>query len=113
MVHWHSQVIALKPLADAFGIEWVMATTLQAISGAGYPGLPSLVRMVMVGEGRVLRATCRVVTMVGACMPRAACRVVTMVSLQRVKCPHFPASYVGIRCRTYWTTSSHSSGARR
>jgi len=35
-------VIALKPLADAFGIERVHCTTLQAISGAGYPGLPSL-----------------------------------------------------------------------
>ncbi len=35
-------VIALKPLADAFGLAEVHATTLQAISGAGYPGLPSL-----------------------------------------------------------------------
>ena len=35
-------VIALKPLEDAVGIERVFATTLQAISGAGYPGLPSL-----------------------------------------------------------------------
>ena len=35
-------VIALKPLHDAFGIESATVTTLQAISGAGYPGLPSL-----------------------------------------------------------------------
>jgi aspartate-semialdehyde dehydrogenase len=35
-------VIALAPLQQAFGIEAVHATTLQAISGAGYPGLPSL-----------------------------------------------------------------------
>lgn len=35
-------VIALAPLQSAFGIEAVHATTLQAISGAGYPGLPSL-----------------------------------------------------------------------
>jgi aspartate-semialdehyde dehydrogenase len=35
-------VIALAPLQAAFGIEAVHATTLQAISGAGYPGLPSL-----------------------------------------------------------------------
>jgi aspartate-semialdehyde dehydrogenase len=34
-------VIALKPLYDAFGIDSVFVTTLQAISGAGYPGLPS------------------------------------------------------------------------
>ncbi len=35
-------VIALKPLQDAFGIETVMVTTMQAISGAGYPGVASL-----------------------------------------------------------------------
>lgn len=35
-------VMALKPLADAFGIESLFVTTMQAISGAGYPGVPSL-----------------------------------------------------------------------
>jgi aspartate-semialdehyde dehydrogenase len=34
--------LALKPLADAFGIEAVQVTTMQAASGAGYPGVPSL-----------------------------------------------------------------------
>ena len=34
--------LALKPLWDAFGIEQLMVTTLQASSGAGYPGVPSL-----------------------------------------------------------------------
>ena len=34
--------LALKPLQDAFGIEKVMVTTMQALSGAGYPGVPSL-----------------------------------------------------------------------
>jgi aspartate-semialdehyde dehydrogenase len=34
-------VLALKPLADAFGLRRVQATTLQAISGAGYPGVAS------------------------------------------------------------------------
>jgi aspartate-semialdehyde dehydrogenase len=34
--------LALKPLQDAFGLERVMVTTLQALSGAGYPGVPSL-----------------------------------------------------------------------
>ena len=34
-------VMALKPLQAAFGVRKVMVTTLQAISGAGYPGLPS------------------------------------------------------------------------
>jgi len=34
-------VLALKPLQDGFGLSTVMVTTMQAISGAGYPGLPS------------------------------------------------------------------------
>ena len=35
-------VMALKPLVDAFGVEQVIVTTMQATSGAGYPGVPSL-----------------------------------------------------------------------
>lgn len=35
-------VAALAPLHHAFGIERVFVTTLQAASGAGYPGVPSL-----------------------------------------------------------------------
>ncbi len=35
-------VIALKPLHDTFGLRSVVATTMQAVSGAGYPGVPSL-----------------------------------------------------------------------
>ena len=35
-------VMALKPLDDAFGIDQVHVVTLQAISGAGYPGVASL-----------------------------------------------------------------------
>jgi aspartate-semialdehyde dehydrogenase len=34
--------MALAPLHRAFGIERVFAATLQAVSGAGYPGVPSL-----------------------------------------------------------------------
>ena len=35
-------VLCLKPLYDAFGVEDVQVTTLQAVSGAGYPGVPAL-----------------------------------------------------------------------
>lgn len=35
-------VMALKPLHDAFGIKTLHVSTLQAVSGAGYPGVPSL-----------------------------------------------------------------------
>lgn len=34
--------MTLKPLLDAFGIEAVQVTTLQALSGAGYPGESAL-----------------------------------------------------------------------
>jgi aspartate-semialdehyde dehydrogenase len=34
--------LALKPLQDAFGLDAVLVTTMQAVSGAGYPGVPSL-----------------------------------------------------------------------
>jgi aspartate-semialdehyde dehydrogenase len=34
--------LALAPLHARFGLESVVATTLQALSGAGYPGVPSL-----------------------------------------------------------------------
>src|SRR5580692_9504178 len=35
-------VMALKPLQDLFGLETVMVVTMQAVSGAGYPGVASL-----------------------------------------------------------------------
>ena len=35
-------VLALAPIHQQFGLEAVMAVTMQAISGAGYPGVPSL-----------------------------------------------------------------------
>ena len=34
--------LALKPLHDAFGVRRVIVTTLQALSGAGYPGVSAL-----------------------------------------------------------------------
>jgi aspartate-semialdehyde dehydrogenase len=35
-------VIALKPIEERFGIEQILVTTMQAVSGAGYPGVPSM-----------------------------------------------------------------------
>jgi aspartate-semialdehyde dehydrogenase len=35
-------VLVLKPLADAFGLERIFVVTLQAVSGAGYPGVASM-----------------------------------------------------------------------
>ena len=35
-------VVALAPLHEAFGIRRLFVATMQAVSGAGYPGVPSL-----------------------------------------------------------------------
>jgi aspartate-semialdehyde dehydrogenase len=35
-------VMALKPIEERFGIERILVTTMQAVSGAGYPGVPSM-----------------------------------------------------------------------
>ncbi|WP_446741893.1 aspartate-semialdehyde dehydrogenase [Silvibacterium acidisoli] len=35
-------VMVLKPLVDRFGIDSIFVSTMQAISGAGYPGVPSM-----------------------------------------------------------------------
>lgn len=35
-------VLALKPLESRFGLRSVFVSTMQAVSGAGYPGVPSM-----------------------------------------------------------------------
>src|ERR1035437_2545926 len=35
-------VMALKPIEQRFGISEIFVTTMQAVSGAGYPGVPSM-----------------------------------------------------------------------
>jgi aspartate-semialdehyde dehydrogenase len=35
-------VMALKPIDERFGVEQIFVTTMQAVSGAGYPGVPSM-----------------------------------------------------------------------
>jgi len=35
-------VMALKPLEERFGLEQIFVSTMQAVSGAGYPGVPSM-----------------------------------------------------------------------
>ena len=34
--------LALKPIQDQFGIKQIIVSTMQALSGAGYPGVPSM-----------------------------------------------------------------------
>jgi aspartate-semialdehyde dehydrogenase len=35
-------VLALKPIEDRFGVTQIFATSMQAVSGAGYPGVASM-----------------------------------------------------------------------
>jgi aspartate-semialdehyde dehydrogenase len=35
-------VLALKPIEERFGIQQIFVTTMQAVSGAGYPGVASM-----------------------------------------------------------------------
>ena len=35
-------VMALRPIHDEFGVDQIMLTSLQSVSGAGYPGVASL-----------------------------------------------------------------------
>jgi len=35
-------VVALKPIEERFGLEQIFVTTMQAVSGAGYPGVASM-----------------------------------------------------------------------
>jgi len=35
-------VLALKPIEERFGLEQIFVTTMQAVSGAGYPGVASM-----------------------------------------------------------------------
>ena len=57
---------ALAPLERAFGVERVVATTMQAVSGGGYPGVPSLdalgnvVPYIAGEEDKIERETCKV-----------------------------------------------------
>jgi aspartate-semialdehyde dehydrogenase len=58
--------LALKPLLDAFGLSQVMVVTMQAASGAGYPGLPSLdilgnvIPYIHGEEEKIIRETCKI-----------------------------------------------------
>ena len=65
-------VLALAPLQRAFGVEKVFVATMQATSGAGYPGVPSLdilgnvVPFINGEEEKVERETCKILGSLGA-----------------------------------------------
>ena len=57
-------VMPLKPLHEAFGVQQVFAVSMQAVSGAGYPGVPSLdiidnvLTLIPGEEEKIERETC-------------------------------------------------------
>jgi aspartate-semialdehyde dehydrogenase len=59
-------VLALAPLQRAFGVEKAFVATMQAVSGAGYPGVPSLdilgnvVPFIGGEEEKMERETCKI-----------------------------------------------------
>jgi aspartate-semialdehyde dehydrogenase len=65
-------VLALAPLQRAFGVEKVFVATMQATSGAGYPGVPSLdilgnvVPFIGGEEEKMERETCKILGSLGA-----------------------------------------------
>ncbi|MGH7629936.1 MAG: aspartate-semialdehyde dehydrogenase [Gemmatimonadales bacterium] len=64
-------VLALAPLQRAFGVEKAFVATLQAVSGAGYPGVPSLdilgnvVPLIGGEEEKMERETCKILGALG------------------------------------------------
>jgi aspartate-semialdehyde dehydrogenase len=53
-------VLALKPLEARFGIESLFVSTMQAVSGAGYPGVASLTYWAMwCRTSRMRKRSCR------------------------------------------------------
>jgi aspartate-semialdehyde dehydrogenase len=59
-------VLALAPLQRAFGVEKLFVSTMQAVSGAGYPGVPSLdilgnvIPFIGGEEEKMERETCKI-----------------------------------------------------
>jgi aspartate-semialdehyde dehydrogenase len=59
-------VLALAPLQRAFGVEKLFVATMQAVSGAGYPGVPSLdilgnvIPFIGGEEEKMERETCKI-----------------------------------------------------
>ncbi len=85
-------VLALAPLERRFGIKAVAVTTLQAISGAGYPGIPSLdivanvVPFIAGEEEKIERETRKILGRLGA-GGRAVEPLAAAVSAQTTRVP--------------------------
>ena len=83
-------VLALAPLERRFGLKAVAVTTLQAISGAGYPGIPSLdivgnvVPFIAGEEEKIERETKKILGKLGS---EAVAPLPAIVSAQTTRVP--------------------------
>jgi aspartate-semialdehyde dehydrogenase len=96
-------VLALAPLERRFGLTSVVVTTLQAVSGAGYPGIPSLdilgnvVPYIAGEEEKIERETRKIL---GKCSGEAVTAHPMIVSAQTTRVPvgdgHTAAVFVSL-----------------
>ena len=96
-------VLALAPLHRAFGVEQVFVATMQAVSGAGYPGVPSLdilgnvVPFIGGEEEKMERETCKILgTLDGDSVTPAAIPMSVHTNRVAVVDGHFEVVSVGL-----------------
>ena len=96
-------VLALAPLQRAFGVEKVFVATMQAVSGAGYPGVPSLdilgnvVPFIGGEEEKMERETCKILgTLDGDAVTPAAIPMSVHTNRVAVVDGHFEVVSVGL-----------------
>ncbi len=102
--------VALAPLHEAFGVEQVMVVTMQALSGAGYPGVPALdalgnvIPYIADEEAKIER---EIPKMLGSWTGTAFEPADLVVSAQanRVPVEHGHTTCLAIKCRTRPTRS--------
>ena len=97
-------MLALKPLAERFGIESIFVSTMQAVSGAGYPGVPSLdilgnvVPFIKNEEEKMEAETMKLLGTLEArgCAPTRAMRRIATVSPWKTATPRASPSSCGV-----------------
>jgi aspartate-semialdehyde dehydrogenase len=98
--------LALAPLDRAFGIEQLVVSTMQAVSGAGYPGVPSLdivgnvIPHIGGEEEKIERETRKILgRMAGGAVEPAALKISAHSNRVAVVDGHMMAVSVGFRKR--------------
>jgi aspartate-semialdehyde dehydrogenase len=100
--------LALAPLHRAFGIERLFVSTMQAVSGAGYPGVPSLdivgnvIPHISGEEEKIERETCKILgTLSGGAVEPSQFAVSVHTNRVAVVDGHLAAVSVGFQRRVH------------